>query len=244
MLIKDLTAVIAGATGGIGSEICKKFSERGAKIVAIARSKEKLSNLAGKIGKDNIFPVECDFTDQIELRKAVELVRDRLSTIDILVNSAGIGIYGGIEDIKVTDWERSFAVNVDAPFYLIKSFLPLLKNSTRAVVINLGSGMGEIPMAGRSVYCATKFALRGMTLSLAEEFAKTNIRFVHLALGSVLTGFGPMTLKEKKEENLKGKSYLTPASVAERITHIIENDEIEDEIRIYPTGYASEKSIS
>src|SRR3990167_4163221 len=100
--------------------------------------------------------------------------------------------------------------------------------------------MGTIPAAGRSVYCASKFALRGMSLSLSKEFDRTNVNIVHLTLGSVLTEFGPMTLEEKKRENLEGKAYLTPTYVAEKVVEILRKDQVEPEISISPTGYQEE----
>ena len=100
--------------------------------------------------------------------------------------------------------------------------------------------MGVIPSAGRSVYCMTKFALRGVSLALAREFERTNISIVHLTLGSVLTEFGPMALKEKETENLEGKAYLTPQYVAEKVVEIISSDQADSEVPIYPTGYEEE----
>ena len=107
-------------------------------------------------------------------------------------------------------------------------------------MINIGSGMGVIPAPGRSVYCAMKFALRGMTLSLAEEFKRTKPHFILLTLGSVLTGFGPMSLAEKKEEALKGKAYLTPEWVAKKVVEIIKAEAKESEYTFYPSDYKDE----
>ena len=84
----------------------------------------------------------------------------------------------------------------------------------------------------------SKFALRGAILSLAEEFKGTNINIVHITLGSTLTGFGPLSLKDKEEASLKGKSYLTPSWVAKKFANIIENDEFESDIEIYPSDYS------
>ena len=101
--------------------------------------------------------------------------------------------------------------------------------------------MGKIPSAGRSVYCASKFALRGLSLSLSKEYKGTNIHFVLVTLGSTLTDFGPKTLKEKEEESLKGKAYFTPEGVAKKFIEIVENDKLEDEIELYPSEYTGKE---
>ena len=165
----------------------------------------------------------------------------KLEKLDILINAAGVGVYKEIEDVELREWTDSLAINTTAPFYMTKMLLPLLRKSEKSVIINIGSGMGKIPTACRSVYCATKYALRGMTLSLAAEFQGTNVNFVHIALGSTLTEFGPMTLKEKEEESLKGKAYFTPEWVAKKFVEIIEKEQFEGEIELYPSEYTGKE---
>ena len=237
MELKDKTAVVTGATGGIGRELCLQLAEKGVKIIAVARTQEKLEILKNEISGDGHLFFESDFTRDEELEELVGNIKSNINKLDILINAAGVGIYKEIEDVELKEWNDSLAINATAPFYMTKMLLPLLRKSEKSVVINIGSGMGKIPTACRSVYCATKYALRGMTLSLASEFQGSNINFIHITLGSTLTEFGPMSLKEKEEENLKGKSYFTPSWVAKKFIHILENDEFVDEIEIYPSDY-------
>lgn len=237
MDLKGKTAVITGATGGIGWELCLHLAEKGVKVIAVARTQEKLDLLKSEISGEVHLFFESDFTQEPEIEKLVGKIKSKISKLDILINAAGVGVYKEIEDVELKEWNDSLAINTTAPFFMMKMLLPLLRKSEKSVVINIGSGMGKIPTACRSVYCATKYALRGMTLSLASEFHGSNVNFVHIALGSTLTEFGPMSLKEKEEENLKGKSYLTPSWVAKKFIHILENDEFEDEIEIYPSDY-------
>lgn len=237
MNLENKIVVITGATGGIGSVLAKQMSEKGCRLILLARTQEKLDNLKKLIKENDHLVFSADFTSIDDLSKVIEKIKGSVDHVDILINAAGVGIYKGVEEVEIKQWIDSMAINATAPFYLIKELLPLLKVPEKSVVINIGSGMGKIPTACRSVYCATKYALRGMTLSLAEEFSRTNIKFVHIALGSTLTEFGPLTLQDKIEENLQGKSYLTPESVAQKFIHIIENDEFEEEISVYPSDY-------
>ena len=237
MDLKDKIAVVTGATGGIGKELCLQFAQKGARVIAIARTEEKLETLKKEMSGEGHLFFACDFTKIEDLEALLGKIKSELQKLDILINAAGVGVYKEIEDVELKEWTDSLAINATAPFYMTKMLLPLLRKSEKSVVLNIGSGMGKIPTACRSVYCATKYALRGMTLSLASEFKETNINFIHIALGSTLTEFGPMTLKEKEEENLKGKNYFTPQWVAKKFVEIIENEKFEDEIEIYPSDY-------
>ena len=237
MDLKGKTVVITGATGGIGRELCKEFSNEGVRVIAIARTREKLDELKKELNDEGNVYIEADFTKTDDVKKTAKEIQKFTDQVDVLINAAGVGVYKSIDEVTIDEWKDSLAINATAPFFLTKLLLPLIKKSEKGVIINIGSGMGEIPTACRSVYCATKYALRGMTLSLAAEFKGGSIKFVHVALGSVLTEFGPLTLKEKEEESLKGKAYLTPSWVSQKIVHIIKNEEFQEEIEIFPSGY-------
>lgn len=206
-----------------------------AKLVLVSRSEDKLKALSESLHKCDYFV--CDLTRPKTISKVCDEILKKYPIVDILLNVAGIGVYKPIEDVTQDEWSDSFNTNVTAPYLFSKFLLPSLKKSAKSVVINWGSGMGLIPTAGRSVYCMTKFALRGMSLSLSKEFERTNVSIIHLTLGSVLTEFGPMTLEEKRKENLEGKAYLTPEWVAKKVVEILDNEEFKEEIEIYPSDY-------
>ena len=242
MNLKDKVVVIAGATGGIGREITRAFAKEKVKLVLVARRKVVLDSLkleAEKLdSKVNVF--ECDLTDQPSVERFVFDLKKGHKQVDILVNAAGIGVYKSLPEIKFDEWQKSFGINVTAPFLLIQKLLPLLKKSTKAYVLSTGSGMGRVAMAKRSAYCTSKFALRGLMLSLAKEYKKTNVQFCHLTLGSVLTAFGPLSLEDKLASQKKGKKYLDPAWLAHTIVAKVRNDTLEDEVTIYPSHYFAE----
>ena len=238
MELKDKVVVVVGATGGMGVEVCRALHKGGVKLILVARTEEKLKTLSAELGNCSFFV--CDLGKPDTIAPVCTQIMANYPIVDVLLNVAGIGVYKPIEEVTETDWMDSFNTNVTASFLFTKYLLPALKQSPKAYVINWGSGMGVIPSAGRSVYCMTKFALRGVSLSLAKEFEGTNVNVVHLTLGSVLTDFGPMTLKEKETENLEGKAYLTPQYVAGKVVEIISSDQADSEVPIFPTGYEEE----
>ena len=241
MKLRDKVVVVTGATGGIGRELCKEMANKGVKLVMVARTDEKLKAILKEIPGEGHVYFASDFTKTEGIENLAREITASLEKIDVLVNAAGVGVYKSVEDVDLKEWVDSLSINTTAPFFLTKLLLPLLKKSEKSVIINVGSGMGKMALACRSVYCATKYALRGMTLSLAAEFKGTNVNFVHIALGSTLTEFGPMTLKEKEEENLKGKAYFTPEWVAKKLVEIIESEKFEDEIELYPGEYTGKE---
>ncbi len=236
MEIKGKQVALIGASGGIGSVLSQKLAEEGANLILVAKDENKLKELVEKLGSNHIF-FAVDLTDKIQVQKFIADLKLKFDSLDVLINAAGIGIYKPIEDISTAEWANSLAINVTAPFLVTQGLLPLLNNSASGVVISTGSGMGVIPQAGRSAYCASKFALRGLMLSLATEFAHTKIKIVLLTLGSTLTEFGPLTLEQKRQESLAGKAYFTPEWVADKIVEIIKSDTKEVEYVLYPSDY-------
>lgn len=225
MNLKDNTILITGATGGIGSVLSQKLKDLGAKVITIGRDQNKKASY------------HADLSDPISRQELVNQIIQDHKTIDILIHSAGIGIYKPLSEITQSDWNLSFSLNVEAPFFLTQSLSPILEKSTDSLVLTIGSGAGTIPMRGRSLYCATKFALRGLMLSLAEESKGTHPSYCLITLGSTLTPFGPLSLEKKVEESLNGKAYFTPEWVADKLIEITQNDSRDDEITLFPGDY-------
>jgi len=242
MNLKGKVAVVAGASGGIGREISKALAKEGVEVLLVARRREILEALKKTIeaegGKAEIYT--SDLTKESTVKELTAKIGADYKNIDLLFNSAGYGVYKKLPDISFEEWERSFSVNVDSVFLLSQKLMPLLTKSLKAYVVSMGSGMGKVALSGRSPYCASKFALRGLMLSLAKEYKKTNVKFVLLTMGSILTSFGPLTVDEKKKKSEKGKEYIDPVWLAHHIVSKIKHDTLEDEVPIYPSHYFEE----
>lgn len=239
MNLQNKNIIITGSTGGIGRELVKSLDKEGANLILISRSIDELKSLAKDLkGDPHLF--DCDFSDQKALEDLAKGLSKQFKVVDVLINAAGIGVYKPIEEATLGDWNNSMDINVTSSFIFIKELSPNLQKSKDSLVLNIGSGAGVIPMAGRSIYCATKFAVRGLTLSLAEEFRGTSVGFSLITLGSTLTSFGPKSFEEKKKEMESGKAYFTPDWVAEKLTSIIKDDGRQKEYTLFPSDYTSE----
>jgi short-subunit dehydrogenase len=241
MEIKDKVVVIIGATGGIGRVMSLAFGLKGAKLVLVGRDKNILTSLINKLKEKNVnaSAFALDVTEPKDVAKLARVLK-KFGRIDVLVHAAGIGVYKRFEKVTYEEWLKSLDVNVNSVFLTFQKLLPLLRKSEKSYCLVTGSGMGKVAVARRSAYCASKFALRGLVLTLAKEFKDTNINFIHLTLGSVLTSFGPLTLDEKEKKVESGKGYLKPSYLAHAVITKLENSTLETETAIYPPNYYTE----
>lgn len=230
------TILITGASRGIGRALAEKLSDEGSRLILVARTEEKLKSFIKSHGDHHNYYI-CDLADRKQILYLVKSVKRDYKKIDALINVAGIGIYKSFPDISEEEWDYSFALNVTAPFILIRGLLSLLRETDSSLVLNIGSGAGTTPMRSRSLYCATKFAMRGWSLSLAEEYQNGKPRFCLITLGSTLTGFGPMTIAEKEKELKAGRAYFPVEWVADKLVEIIKDDRRQTEIVLFPSDY-------
>jgi len=187
--IKGKNILVTGATGGIGSHTVKLLASGGANVFITGRNKEKLEQIAieNKIPGERIFAADLSDSTQVELLK--ENYFKAFQTIDVLVNSSGVGIIKPLEQLSETDFLQSLDANLLASFLLVKAFLPAMKEAKTGLIINIPGVLGKVPMAGAAAYSASKYGLVGMMQSIREELKRTNIRITNLFMGGVDTPF-------------------------------------------------------
>jgi short-subunit dehydrogenase len=235
MNISGKSILVTGAASGIGKELTLLLAKKGAHLILIDKDLAGLETLnKGLDDKHKI--IVANLADPAEVENAIETIHLESDSLDILINNAGIGVYKPITDLTDKEWDQSFQINVHAPFLLIKGLLPILQKSDSSLVINMGSKCGVNGIAERTAYCSTKFALRGLSLSLSEEYRAEDVRFMLVTLGSTMTGFGPLNINQKKTLKNDGKDYFSPDWVAETIISTIEKDDIQDELVLLPGG--------
>ena len=174
---QDAVAVVTGASSGIGHSLCQLLVRRGASVVAVARRAERLAALESAPGPGRVVPVAGDVTDQSVRQQIVEAAAElRDGSIDLLVNNAGIGAIGPFADASGDRLRRVMEVNFFAAAELIRTALPALGRGRAPVVCNMGSVLGHRAVPNKSEYCASKFALHGLSDSLRAEFAPLGIQ--------------------------------------------------------------------
>jgi len=240
MNLKGKTVVVVGAGGAMGSSVVKLLKKEDITLILIEKKRNLLEFIADILDGDKTLIYECDMTNLSEVESVGNEIATKFPKIDIFINASGIGIYKNIKDLEIKEWEDSMNINLNSPFILIKKLIASLQNSGQGVVINFGSGMGVIAKAGRLAYCASKFGLRGMSLTLSKEYKNQGVDFTLMTLGSIMTDFGTGGMEKREELATKGKRYLDSDEIAQKIIDIAKDEARLNEYVIYPEGYEND----
>lgn len=183
---RDRVAVVTGASSGIGEQLARDLAARGAHVALLARRADRLERLADELGRTGVtaLPVPCDVAERAAVDAAVAAVRAKLGHVDLLVNNAGYGAHVLFKDHDLADIERMVRTNVLGTIYTIKAVLPSMRARGAGWIVNLSSVAGKLGQPDEAVYSATKFAVAGLSESLAYELGPLGIHVmtVHPAL--------------------------------------------------------------
>ncbi|MGH9879649.1 MAG: SDR family NAD(P)-dependent oxidoreductase, partial [Nitrososphaerales archaeon] len=178
MRFKDKVVVVTGASSGIGEQACVDFAKQGAKVVLVARSNEKIENIANKINEDyhtQALAAACDVSKKHQVLSMSKQVLDEFGHVDILVNNAGFAIFGNVKDLTIEELEDQLATNLLGTIYCTKAFLPSMLSRRTGHIVNVASVAGSIGIPGMAAYCASKFAMLGFSQSLYHELSGTGV---------------------------------------------------------------------
>lgn len=220
--IEGKSAVVTGATRGIGLAIARALLERGGRVFICARNREyvdqTVTSLKPEYG-ENIYGAPCDVRSYDSVRSLFSEVRQQFGALDILVNNAGIGSHSYVEKMSVEEWNATLETNLSGVFYCCHEALPLLKQGGGGYVINIGSLAGKNAFPGAAAYCASKFGLIGFSEALMQEVRYDHIRVSYVMPGSVNTTFG-----RSGEQDPSTTWKLLPADVALVVMNLLEMD--------------------
>ena len=165
-------ALVTGGSSGIGLAIARMLREEGFDLTLASRTKEKVERAAADLGA---IAVAADVSREDDCERLVTAHRERFGRLDVLVNSAGIGIGGRVEDLSTKHWDLQLDVNLRGAFIVTREAMPLLKES-HALVVNIASIAGTIPAPGLAAYAASKAAMISLTRSLNAELDGDGVR--------------------------------------------------------------------
>ncbi len=191
MLLEGKVAIVTGGTRGIGFEIVRKYLENGAKVVLFGSRQETVDKALAKLKEENAeWTVEGMFpklTDAAEVEKAILAVKDQFGKIDILVNNAGISQNTPLYNYTAEEFDKAIDLNVRALFYAILPAAKIMKEQGGGCIINTSSMVSITGQPAGVGYPTSKFAVNGMTISLARELGKDHIRVNAVAPGVTKT---------------------------------------------------------
>ena len=209
-------AFVTGASRGIGFAIAQRLSQLGCKIAICARDEGHLQSAAKKLAVFNaqIVALRVDVAQPAEIQPAVKQVEKALGPIEILVNNAGIGWFGAIQDATEENWDSVLDTNLKAVFLLTKAVAPGMIQRKAGHVINIASLAGKNSFAKGGIYCASKWGLLGLTECMAEDLRPYGIRVSAVCPGSVATEFSPHAGKDERK-------MLQPDDIAHAVEMLV-----------------------
>ena len=211
MELKDKVAIVTGSGKGIGLEIAKKLLNKGVKVSGWSRSGTPIEH-------DNFQSVNVDVGDSKAVAKAYGYTLERFGDqISILINNAGLGFEGEILDLPEEDWHLMFKTNVDSIFYCTKLVIPEMQEMDEGHIINISSIAGKNGIPGMAGYCATKYAVMGLSQSLFKELRQYGIKVSTVYPGSTKTNFFDEIKSVDVHDNM-----MMPEDIAETVIQLLE----------------------
>jgi len=186
-----MTALVTGASSGIGRLLAERLADLGARVVLVARRAEALDELAGEIRArgGRALAVACDVSDREQVFAAAERAAAEFGAVDLLVNNAGFGAHRSVLDSDVEEMERMLRVNFLGSLYFTKALLPGMVERGRGWVVFTASVAGRIATPGEAIYAASKFALVGFAEALSLEVEDSGVHVLTVCPGAVRTDF-------------------------------------------------------
>ncbi|MBQ6015587.1 MAG: SDR family oxidoreductase [Bacteroidales bacterium] len=219
-----MVALITGASRGIGETIALELGGLGFDLALVGRDRESLEAIAGMAegagsAAGEGIKTHCIVADLSKVEAAKGIVEETakaMGGIDILVNCAGVPQNGPFTDVTPEEWDRVFAVNARAPFFICQAALPYLKASQKPTVINISSVVGFKGYANQSVYSSSKHALAGFTQVFAKEVQPFGIRVHLISPGAVAT-----EMVRKMRPDINPSELIQPEEIAEIVRFLV-----------------------
>lgn len=213
MASKSKTFLITGVSSGLGRSFAKAALDVGHQVAGTVRSPEA-ARLFETLAPGRAIAVQLDITDFDAMPAAVAEVERRLGPVDVLVNNAGYGHEGALEESTMEDLRRQFDVNVFGAVALIKAVLPGMRSRRGGRIVNVTSMGGFITMPGISVYCGSKFALEGISEALGKEVAPFNVHVTALAPGQFRTDWAGRSMQRSPRSIADYDAVMDPLRAA------------------------------
>ena len=202
MELKNKVVIVTGASSGIGLATARLFSEKGAKVVLVSRSKDKLNAISKNL--ENSIVVPADLTKEKDIMNMINKAEEYFGRIDILVNNAGRGYDAPVEKTDIETFRYIFNLDVIGPLIAMQNVIPIMRRNKGGHIINISSGTALMYLPNTAAYSSSKRALASISLTAREELKKDNIIVSVVYPYITLTDFEKNTIKHSVEDEFEG----------------------------------------
>ena len=216
-MLDGKTAIVTGSSKGIGYAIAEAMAREGANLVVSARDEAEVQAAAqqlDRLGAGNVAAVRCDMRRHQDVRQLIAAAVD-LGGVDVLVNNAGVGRFGPVDEMSPEHWHQVIETNLNGVFYACHEAIPHLRARGGGWIINIGSLAGKNPFAGGAAYNASKFGLLGFSEAMMLDVRNEGIRVSCIMPGSVDTYFN------NKEPSPQNDWMIQPGDIAKLVMELL-----------------------
>ena len=225
MTSNQKVAVVTGTSSGIGHETSLALARSGFRTYATMRNLNKSENIKSVATKENL-PIhinQLDVTDDISIKNAVQAILSEVGRIDVLVNNAGYALNGAFEDLTMDEIKAQFETNLFGVIRTTQAILPIMRKQEFGIIVNMSSGAGRLGYPGGSAYVSTKFAVEGLSESMAYELEPFGIKVVLVEPGVIRTNFANAMVVAKKSQDPNSPYSQIMQKMATSFEHMMEN---------------------
>lgn len=215
--LAETTALITGASRGIGFAIAERLGRRGVRVVLCGRQRDALDAACAQLRKQSIdaLALTADVSRNADVSSLAEKTLAHFGSVDFLINNAGTSRFAPVQKCSEADWDTVLDTNLKGVFLVSRAFIPAMIARGHGHIVNISSLAGKNSFAGGSLYCASKWGLLGLTYCMAEDLRAHGIRVTAICPGSVATDFGhPPSTKDVRK-------MLQPHDVAHAVEMVI-----------------------
>ena len=218
-------AIVTGSSSGIGYETALVLARNGFRTYATMRNLEKANAISdvAKREKLSLHTIKLDVTDEKSVNDAIKTIKSDAGRIDVLVNNAGYGLTGSLEDLSMSEIKAQYETNVFGLIRVTQAVLPIMREQKSGIIVNISSIGGKMAIPLQSPYHGTKFAVEGLSESIAYELEPFGIKIVIIEPGAIKTNFDTGMVVAQKNQNPSSPYYKSMQKLQSSINSVFKN---------------------
>ena len=218
-------AIVTGSSSGIGYETALLLARNGFRTYATMRNLEKAKAISdvAKNEKLLLHTIKLDVTDEKSVNDAIKTIKSDAGRIDILVNNAGYGLTGSLEDLSMSEIKAQYETNVFGLIRVTQSVLPVMREQKSGIIVNISSIAGKMAMPLSSPYIGTKFAVEGLSESIAYDLEPFGIKVILIEPGAIKTNFDTGMVVAQKNQNPSSPYYDGMQKLQNSLNSLVKN---------------------